>query len=281
MTKHLIRNGNHVEIHFPFDWGIVDVVRNLPDRDFVKEQKVWRVPATAWHTAKAIAALKPLGFVASDEVIALEKEEHVVPRIKYDERLYPFQKDGVKFLAKHGRAILADSMGLGKTPQALMFVRHHANKTLVVAPANVIYKWLEEVGTWTNRSAAVIVSGKAKLVEADIHILSYGIMRTRHEELMKQGYDCVIFDEAHALKNHKAGQTRAARKLIKGGPIKKVLFLSGTPFLNRPDELFSLLNMLDSTMFPNYFKFAQRYLGAYYDQDGGYTVFPRGVVINT
>lgn len=278
MDKQLILNGNRIDIHFPFEWKMVFVIRDLPDRRFDSERDIWYVPATAWHTAKAIAALKPHGFVASAEVLALEKQPQVEPKIEYDKRLYDFQVDGVKFLVSHKRAILADSMGLGKTPQALMFVGHHAAKTLVVAPANVLYKWLGEVSKWTNRTAQVVATGKTPLADVHIHIMSYDIMRIRYEELSKQLYDCAVFDEAHALKNYKAGRTRAAKNMLVSGAIRKVLFLSGTPFLNRPDELFSLLNMLNSGAYPNYFQYARRYCGAYFEQ--GHWVFPRGLTTN-
>lgn len=148
----------------------------------------------------------------------------------------------------------------GKTAEALCFVNIRRGKTLVVAPANVIWKWKREAETWTNMSAEVIVTSKEPLPSADIHICSYDIMKRREKELEKIPYDIVILDEFHYIKNYKAQRTRAAKSIISGVP--HVLFLSGTPFLNKPDELFPALNMLDPISYPNFTAYAKRYLGA-------------------
>jgi SWI/SNF-related matrix-associated actin-dependent regulator 1 of chromatin subfamily A len=56
------------------------------------------------------------------------------------------------------------------------------------------------------------------------------------------------------------------------------MFLSGTPFLNHPAELFPMLNMLDPVGFANFYEYAKRYMGAEYIQ--GHWFFPPGLVTN-
>ena len=59
---------------------------------------------------------------------------------------------------------------------------------------------------------------------------------------MKYGFDMVICDESHYMKNHKTKRTRGLMPLIRG--IDKALLLTGTPAPNRPSELFSQANMV-------------------------------------
>lgn len=268
--RNVTLSGSQIKITFPFNLDLLEVARNLPDRLFYKDDKSWRVPATPFHAKAVVSALSGFGFDVSDGVSAMARARSSERKLDLPEALYDFQKTGVKFLVQaNGRGILADQMGLGKTPQALVFVDYFCSKTLVVAPANVTYKWLGEAGKWTKKSADIVLTSKQPLPTADIHIMSYDIMRIRHEELIKQQYDCIIFDESHRLANYKSQRTRAARKLAGA---RRLLMLSGTPILNRPSDLFPMLNMISPINFPNFFSFAKRYAGAYFD--GSYWVFP-------
>jgi SWI/SNF-related matrix-associated actin-dependent regulator 1 of chromatin subfamily A len=90
--------------------------------------------------------------------------------------------------------------------------------------------------------------------------MSYDICVRRYDELKEMPFNCIIFDEAHYLKSSKTKRTRVAKALVRDVP--HVLFLSGTPFMNRPSELYPLLNMLDPIGFNNPYHFAARYCGA-------------------
>lgn len=261
-----------IEIYFDFTWATLDKVRTLPDATFDKPNRMWWTPATSFHADRIIKGLGGNGFYIGQDVYELSLGDKKAPEFPIDKRLYKFQRDGVRFIvATMGRCILADGMGLGKTPQALAFVNIRRGKTLVVAPANVTWKWKAEVKKWTTLKAEVVSTSKEEMPDADIHIMSYDIMTRRAEELSKKPYDTAIWDECHYLKNYKALRVKAAKRIVSSG-IPHVLFLSGTPFLNRPDELFTTLNMLDPLSYPTFSKFAQRYLGAQWY--GGSWVFP-------
>jgi len=59
------------------------------------------------------------------------------------------------------------------------------------------------------------------------------------------------------LKNREAARTRHARELARGA--RRRVILTGTPVLNRPSELWSLLNILAPSRWPNFYRFAHRY----------------------
>ncbi len=270
---------NKILISFPFDWDIVNAIRPIQGRDFDKESRTWTLPYTAWHCSQVIERLSEFGFFIPKNITERADPDAKKPDIEYPDGLYDFQKEAVDFMYKaDGRAIIGDEMGLGKTIESLAFVKLSAGKTLVIAPANVIYKWEEEWQKWGGDGECQVVgTTKDKISDADCIIMSYAIMVLKFTELQDMYFDCIIFDEGHYLKNYKAKRTRIAKALVKGG-IQKVLFLSGTPFMNRPSELFSLLNMLDPTSFANFFSYAKAYCGAQYLQGQWY--FPPNTVTN-
>jgi len=249
-----------IEISFPFDTSLIEVVREIPERKWNGTKKVWTVPATEWHSHQVIQVLKPLDFWLDPTIEKLADDKAPAPKIKFPKGLYKYQEEGIKFMLKtKGRCIVADVMGLGKTIEALTFVKLFAGKTLVVSPSSVSFKWAKECARWlSDRSVQVITTGKTPLKPVDVHIMSYALMVSKYEELAQTDYNCVIFDESHYIKSAKAQRTRIAKSLVKGG-IPHVLFLSGTPFMNRPAELFTQLNMLAPHSFNNEFMFRVRY----------------------
>ena len=160
--------------------------------------------------------------------------------------LYPFQSEAVEFIeSTAGRCILGDEMGLGKTIEALAWVntRKDIDKILVVAPANVIYKWKDEVERWTGRRAGIVKTYQEKISPASsVLITSYNVMTSRYKEIRDLGPDLIIWDEAHYLKGYRKKVKRVAAALKLKSDY--MLALSGTPFLNRPIELFNILDMI-------------------------------------
>lgn len=176
--------------------------------------------------------------------------------------LYPYQKVGVEFLvASGGRAIVADAMGLGKTAQALAYIKHEGFKrTLVVCPASVKFSWEVEVAKWT-RMSSIIIDSKTDLSKIDpdikVWIINYDILKKHHPMLVKMRFDCIIGDECQLIKSTGALRTKAFRSISR--EIPKVVLLSGTPLLSRPSELFSLLNIIDMKTWDNWYQFARKY----------------------
>jgi SWI/SNF-related matrix-associated actin-dependent regulator 1 of chromatin subfamily A len=186
--------------------------------------------------------------------------------------LYPYQKLGVEFLVLNkGRAILADTMGLGKTVQALAYVVHEKlTKTLVVCPASVKYSWESEVKKWTSLTPYVINSKSIidpVTIEAnDIFIINYDIVKKFLPLFKVTRFDSIILDEFHYVKNSKAQRTRAIMELAR--KITSVILLSGTPLLSRPVELFNALNLIDPIVWNDWFKFTSRYCAGHQDMFG-------------
>lgn len=198
------------------------------------------------------------------EVKVKKDTDFRVEGLKLD--LYPYQKVGVEFLVHSGgRALIADAMGLGKTAQAIAYVKHKGFKrVLVVCPASVKFAWEIEVEKWTDMKA-IIIDGKTKLkdIPSDVNvwIINYDILKKFEDDLLDVNFDCIIGDEAHMIKNPQAARTKHFKKIAKYTP--GVVLLTGTPLLSRPVELFTMLNIIDSRTWGSYWDYVKRYCGAY------------------
>lgn len=270
--------GDKIHLEFPYNLDTIDLVRDITGREWDRTLKVWKIPATAWHAEQVISRLSAF-FYIDPAIKRLSRGQRIVPKLEFPEGLYEFQQEGIKFIIqKAGRGIIADDMGLGKTIEALAYIKMFGGKALIVAPANVLYKWRDEFEKWVpGRTVAVVKTGAEQLPDVDALIMSYSIMVAQYANLCRVPFDIGIWDEAHYLKNPKAQRTRLTKSIIQKG-LPKVLFLSGTPYLNQPSELFSLLNMLDPIGFRDYWVYAKRYCGA--QQIDGHWLVPKNTVSN-
>jgi non-specific serine/threonine protein kinase len=128
-------------------------------------------------------------------------------------------------------ACLADDMGLGKTIQvlSLLLVLRRApararRPSLLVAPASLLANWAAEIERFTPDLKAIVAHrsemtsetldaiGPARLKDLDLVITSYGSL-LRIPWLASTPWQLAILDEAQAIKNPGAKQTRAAKQL--------------------------------------------------------------------
>lgn len=179
--------------------------------------------------------------------------------------LFPYQRIGVEFFINSGgRAMNSDPMGSGKSLQALAYVAHmEMKKILIICPAVVKYNWKNEVKKWTYLNPLVIDSDASakelirKVPKFEVVIINYDVLKKFAEFLKTIPFEIAILDEAHYLKNKAAARSKYAKALVRS--ISKVILLSGTPFLNRPIELFNPLNILDPKNWNDYYGYAKRY----------------------
>ena len=175
----------------------------------------------------------------------------ILPGIKA--RLFPYQTEGVAFLASRGRALLADDMGLGKTIQAIaasVWLTEHSgvNKVLVVCPASLKHQWAREIEKFTSQTVQIIqgpVENRQVQYRADalFYIVNYELVLrdlTVISETLKP--DLLILDEAQRIKNWRT-KIASTIKLISS---RYVFVLTGTPLENRIEDLYSLLQVIDA-----------------------------------
>jgi len=182
----------------------------------------------------------------------------------------PYQKAGIAYALKLGNALIADEPGLGKTIQAVGVSNAlpDARRILIVVPASLKINWTREFEKWDTKGLSVgrVTDGKPESWPAtDVVVINFDLIEKHYGRLTVQPWDMLVIDEAHALKNEDANRTRAilghgsGKKRIPGIPAKRKLFLTGTPILNRPAEIWPLAHALDPEFFSHKMQFQARY----------------------
>ena len=178
-------------------------------------------------------------------------------------RLRPYQQVGLQWLYLLSQlglgACLADDMGLGKTIQVLsllLVLRSQGDSkrrpSLLVAPASLLANWASEIERFAPSLRALVAHpsvlpasqlkalGPERLVDVDLVMTSYGSL-LRLPWLADTSWHLVVLDEAQAIKNPGARQTRAAKRLV----ARARFALTGTPIENRLGDLWSIFDFIN------------------------------------
>ena len=173
--------------------------------------------------------------------------------------LRPYQQVGVRWLYLLTRlglgACLADDMGLGKTMQVLSLLLvlkrecAEVRPSLLVAPASLLANWAAEAERFAPGLRLLIAHPSvmpaddlraldpARLADIDLVITSYGSL-LRQPVLGAIQWRVAVIDEAQAIKNPGAKQTRQVKQL----QAQSRIALTGTPVENRLSDLWSIFD---------------------------------------
>jgi hypothetical protein len=180
--------------------------------------------------------------------------------------LYPYQREGMLYLAFTERALLADEMGLGKTVQAvaaceLLRQIRGVERVLVVSPASLKAEWQEQIEKFTGLPVRLIQGPRA------LRLRQYGpgsfFYLVNYEQVLIDGADLVrllapdviILDEAQRIKNWQTKTAQAVKRLRS----QYAFVLTGTPLENRIDELYSIVQFIDPAILGPLFRFNREF----------------------
>jgi len=223
-------------------------------------------PGDVWRDfqerpADYYAMLSELGYMAEDEKSQGDLPDEIVEAIRelkldtthLNASLRGYQAFGAKFALVQSKVIIGDEMGLGKTVESLAVFTHLKAKGhthfLVVCPASVVTNWVREV-----RSKSKLRAHRLHGTGRDAAFTSWerggGVAVTTYETQAwladkmqgKFNADCVVFDEAHYLKNPNAQRSQRAHHRIT--QTERAILLTGTPLENRLDEFRALVGYL-------------------------------------
>jgi SWI/SNF-related matrix-associated actin-dependent regulator 1 of chromatin subfamily A len=180
--------------------------------------------------------------------------------------LHPHQGEGAGWVAsrlsRKTGAILGDDPGLGKTAQVLAaLAATNSLPVIIVCPPSVKHNWAREIRFLRSRLRVEIINGtRGPIPSAHVVILNYAIMKARERQLSQLKARCIVFDEGHQLKEPQPSKThRAAVATRLAHRIKRCVLMTGTPLLNRPQELWRLLHMVDKSSWPSFADYRARY----------------------
>jgi SWI/SNF-related matrix-associated actin-dependent regulator 1 of chromatin subfamily A len=258
----------------------------------------WDPAAKQWWTSREERAAKLARFAAPDLRIALmegqEAQQQHAEATKAaswatdaavdlpvpDGLAYlPYQRAGIAFALARPNVLIGDEMGLGKTIQAIGISNADPTikKVLIVCPASLKLNWAREWQKWMTRKMYVgIARGPEFPRHMDVAIINYEILQRHRKTIDAIAWDLLIVDESHRIKNAK---TQCTKAVVGGGkrgadrvePIRarRRVMLTGTPILNRPNELWTVVHSLDPQgLGADFWAFHKRYCAAYRGQYG-------------
>ena len=180
------------------------------------------------------------------------------------------------------RYLLCDEVGLGKTIEAGMALkelraRGGAQRVLAIVPPNLVRQWQFEMRTKFNEPFAVLNTATVNNLQANgyhgnpfahpdyssLLCSSRWVSNRKWKDLCTEAYwDLIILDEAHHARSYPDGTTTALYRLVRDlapeeHPQRMMLFLTATPMQLNTHELYSLVEILDPTLFPSEEDFEQ------------------------
>jgi len=246
------------------DPAIEGAVAALHDAEWDGRLRLWRVPAHEAQLTELAGIVRALGLPTTPEArealdAAWERSEEMLEASRAEAAelqieglggtLRPFQRAGVAYALRARRCLIGDQMGLGKTVQALACLEAVGEwPAVIVCPASLKINWQREAERWLPaRSVAVLEGTRTQQLTlallAEVIILNYDILHAWLDVLPRPR--AVVLDESHCCKSSRARRTKAAVMLAEQVPPDGlVLLLTGTPILNRPEEVISQLSIM-------------------------------------
>jgi SNF2 family DNA or RNA helicase len=186
---------------------------------------------------------------------------------------YGYQRAGIEYAFSHLNCLIGDEMGLGKTQQLIGLVNlpdANISNALVIAKASLKFNWAKEAWVWLAKEMPILIvnGGVHQVVGVSRGVVMLkpwrfklgGFVIINFEQVKKNRplideteWDLLGVDETHYLKNPKAQRTTAIvgkydrmfEKRIEPIAARRKVFLSGTPIVNRPAELWTTVRVLD------------------------------------
>jgi hypothetical protein len=221
-------------------WVIEPLERYLRDHDVVVSPGAR--PTMARLRTEHDEAMTAIGRSRAREADPIPEVASVL-----EGELAPFQWAGVRYALQARRTFIADEQGLGKTVQALATLEaDDAWPAVVVCPASLKLTWEREAAKWLPHRTRAVLSGRgAAAPRADLIIVNYEIVAAHREALSRTRPQALVLDESHYCKNPRAKRTHAVRRLAQTLPNGALrLALTGTPVMNRPDEIVAQLRII-------------------------------------
>lgn len=173
------------------------------------------------------------------------------PDVRPGFKLFPYQAQGAAWLSDKKGAILADEMGVGKTATAIEWAKTK-RPCLIVGPASVVLNWADRElkEFWRRNDSVLVLEGDTVFPKTlpDWTVCSYGQLPRFVTQIKRAGFQSMMIDEAHYIRNWTTEQTQNVLEVIEprhptpqDRPPPYRLAITGTPIVNSNLDAFPLL----------------------------------------
>lgn len=183
------------------------------------------------------------------------------------DELRPYQIAALDQMVEERRLIYGDPIGSGKTATSLSALPAlGSERALVLVPSYLLDQWVREGQRWVPGVEMILGAGtaarreaaRARLADAPgpaALVLNYESAWRDVDHLLKLKFDTLLADEAHRLKNRKTATFKQVAKLARRAD--NLILITGTPILNRADEMWSALHLIDHQRHSSYWNWVK------------------------
>ncbi|HEX7003351.1 MAG TPA: SNF2-related protein [Trueperaceae bacterium] len=205
------------------------------------------------------AALAAIEYTLAGSITIRDRSD--IRSVKHwSERLEPFEhqvRNLITFCRRAPVALIADDVGMGKTISAgliisELMVRKKVKRVLILAPKILLPQWCDELESKFGIDAVYATGAQLSRFarsRTSVVVTTYASALNRMEELTNSGFDMLVLDEAHKVRNlygtARPPRIAIALKLaLAGSAFRYTLLLTATPIHNRLWDIYSLIDLL-------------------------------------
>lgn len=184
-----------------------------------------------------------------------------------------YQREALGQMLAAGRFIYGDGAGTGKTATTLSWLKQSGSRrSLIIVPDNVHHQWMEQAAAWDPGLWVVDGRGTPKRraerrrfadetdrggISRTALLINYELVRQDRQALLEMKYDALVCDESQTLKERQVQLFKAIRLLARrvGG----LALLTGTPIMNRAEEAWTALHLIDPKRWPSFHRWAKEH----------------------
>lgn len=287
ITVTKLADGN-IGVKFNFYQDYVDRIKKISFAKFDQKSKMWIIPNFSFLELEnsfygELAYITPRWILANEPMPDYRNLYKIDRDIKIPSlKITPFdyQEYGIKYMINklydNKLVMNCDSVGLGKTVEAIGTLKYvidnfNFSKILIVCQKSLKTQWLYEIKKFSDivdNIPGYIISGKKtkrqklykeiKGLNSFVMITNYHTVMNDKDVIKNLGFDVVVADEIHTIKARTGVINKAMQEVCKD--IKKAIFLTGTPIMDKPDDLFGIVQIIDKDYFGSWKDFEKKYI---------------------
>lgn len=192
---------------------------------------------------------------------------------------YDYQDYGIRFMIdkilQRGFVLNADDVGLGKTIQTIATMKwfienNNVHKILIICKKSIKKQWIDEINKFTDLSSTFqmyktgTTPTQRKKAYNEFNKASNAILVTNYHSFLNDtslfqnmNIDFVVVDEVHSVKARTGKLNNNIGKIVNGKP---TVFLTGTPIMSRPEDIFGIVQMVDPGYFGKWTEFQKEFI---------------------
>lgn len=270
------------------DYYYRDRIHNIPTAYFNPSLKQWMIEPymlgylenefkgeLVYKTPRWVILNEPMPDMS--EMYKISDTSIQCPALKL--KPFDYQDYGVRFMIdkilQNNMVLNSDDVGLGKTLQAIGTLKWFIDnkgftKILIICKKSIKRQWKEEIEKFTDlqKDFTLLYTGetaaKRKKAYKDFQNANKGVLITNYHSFLNDtdiikslDYDMVVIDEVHSVKARTGKLNNNIASAVQGKP---VIFLTGTPVMSKPEDIFGIIQIANPDYFGPWKEFSQKYL---------------------